>query len=125
MPLSRVQRQILLRHLGGSTKFVEVLRAFPILNLDIRWDISGIYVLDLKTNKLKDGKLARGGMANWKAADLETAKQLYWSMIHPQTPIIVQPKPLIKAEERSMELTDICNCRRSYCDRCEKLRKSI
>lgn len=117
---------IRLIHLGGSTKDVEVIRAHRELKLDVRWSISGIYVLDLKLNQLKDGRLKRGGQSVWRAQDIEAAKQLYWRLINPTEKVdaSVALPPLVKAAEaHSLAYSKICNCTREYCPVCETVRK--
>ena len=79
--------RITLIHLGGSTKEVEVLRAQRKMKLELRWEISGIYVLDLKLNQLKDSRLKRGGQSVWRALDLEAAKRIYWKLIGHSVPL--------------------------------------
>ena len=126
MSSDRILQEILLVHLGGSTKMVSVLRATPVLRLEVRWDLAGIYVLDLKHNELKDSRLRRGGQAIWKAADLEMCKRIYWNLMNPPKVERFEYRPTVKAAEvKSRSLPNVCDCVSQFCSKCEAMRKSV
>jgi len=68
---------IVLKHLGGELKTVSVEYVAPNLSfLSIRWGQSGVYDLNLKTNKLtaRSQKAQRKGKPHWEAENIETVR---------------------------------------------------
>ena len=123
------RQTIQLIHLGGSTKTVEVLRAQRVMKLELRWDLAGVYVLDLKLNQLKDSRLRRKGQSCWRAVDIEACKKLYWNLTNPKVetaPIGPTLHKVRMAEEASLKANKFCDCPpRKFCSICKEMKRLI
>lgn len=101
---------LVLMHRGGDTKVVEVVRAFRkgrvkktnLECLDIRWELAGIYTLDLQANILLDKS------RQWSAQDIKKAWEIYKRLVTPKLgdqlgiesdlPIGFKPKPVASGD---------------------------
>jgi len=64
-------------HVWGDKKTVPI-ETIERKSISIRWGLSGVYDIDLKTGEMRarSAKARRKGPCHWKAADIESLRQL-------------------------------------------------